>query len=143
MSFDYVLSHTVAIHITATSSTALSSSNKADAATKFTVTDTVAFETKKYLNSAGYDSNIPVWNSLSGSIEFDRKTGSAVQDVISAAFAARAPFYISVITDPGASAGSQGKRYTVYAETDPKEFEGGTILKANIGLKFDGAPVDI
>ncbi|PTL79090.1 hypothetical protein [Vitiosangium sp. GDMCC 1.1324] len=139
----FVISHKVPIHITATADEALSDANKLEAGTKFGVTDTDEFEEEKFLNSPGYSENVPVWSSLSGSIEGKRKTGSATQEVMANAKKTRTPFFIHVISNPTAAAGSKGLRYEVYAESDEKNFEAGTAQSFNYPLKFNGAPVPI
>lgn len=139
----YVLNHSVPIHVTALADDVLDDDNKLQGGTKFNVTDTAVFEETKHLNSGGYSGQVPVWNTLTGSIDGDRITGDASQDVIFDAFKNRTAFYIHVLENPSASAGSKGLRYKAFAETHPREFEAGAKLKFSVPLKFDGAPVAI
>jgi hypothetical protein len=138
-----VIAHKVPIHITAEPETALSEANKVEAATTFSVTDTTEYEEEKFLNSEGYSEHTPVWNALTGNIAGKRRAESATQAVMVAAYKNKTPFYIHVLENPTASAGSKGKRYKVFIESDAKDFEAGTSLTFDFPLKFSGAPVAI
>lgn len=139
----YTITHQVPIHVTATAEEVLAAANKVESATAFSVTDTTEFEELKHLNSDGYSENVAVWSTLSGTISGTRKAGSATQAVMETARKSKTPFFIHVLENPTATAGSKGWRYEVLIESDEKAFEAGTALKFNYPLKFNGAPVAI
>ncbi|HEX5750024.1 MAG TPA: hypothetical protein VFZ09_27590 [Archangium sp.] len=136
-----IIAHKVPIHIHETAEEVLSDANKLEAGSKFSVTRNNVHETDKFLNSDGYDENTIVWTELSGNISGKRRQGSPTQEVMAAASENQTHFYISVVTNPTASAGSKGKRYKVSIESDPNDFEAGTSQAFDYGLKFSGPPV--
>jgi hypothetical protein len=141
---DPVINHKVPIHVTAAADTVLSDANKLEAATAFSVTEEDEFEEEKFLNSDGYSEKTIVWSALTGgSISGSRRPGSVTQEVIETARTSKTPFYIHVLLDPTATAGNQGYRYKAFVQSDPKNFEAGTLLKFDWALEFSGPPVAI
>ncbi|MCY1080299.1 phage tail tube protein [Archangium lansingense] len=141
---DSVISHKVPIHVTADAVTALSDTNKIEAATTFSVTEEEEFEEQRFLNSEGYSEKTIVWSSLTGgALAGTRRPGSVTQEVIETARKNKEPFYMHVILDPTAVAGSQGWRYKAFVQSSPNNFEAGTLLKFEYALEFSGPPVAI
>ncbi|QRK06047.1 hypothetical protein JQX13_38875 [Archangium violaceum] len=138
---NYVITHKVPIHITAEPDEVLADANKLEAGSSFSITDATEFEELKHLNSDGYTENVPVWSNITGTIAGTRKSGSATQAVMETARKAKESFFIHVVENPTAVAGSKGQRYEVFIESDEKNFEAGTTLKFNYPLKFKGGPV--
>ncbi|MFY0567064.1 phage tail tube protein [Archangium lansingense] len=141
---DPLISHKVPIHVTAAPDTVLSDTNKVEAATTFTVTEEEEFEEEKFLNSDGYTERTIVWSTLTGgNLSGTRRPGSASQEVIETARKNKEAFFIHVVLDPAATAGSKGWRYKAFVKSDPKNFEAATLLKFDWALEFSGAPVAI
>lgn len=141
---DSVVNHKVPIHVTAAPDEVLSDANKLEAATTFSVTEEEEVEEEKFLNSDGYSEKTIVWSALTGgALSGSRRPGSATQEVIETARKAKGAFYIHVMLDPTALAGSKGYRYKAFVQSAQSNFEAGTLLKFDYALEFSGAPVAI
>lgn len=135
------LSHLEAIHLTSTSSAALSDSNKLEETSKLTLTSTTETSDRKNLNSDGYTRVSAVWQSGSGSMDGRVIRGSAVQGTILTARAAGVAAYLTVITSPSAGATEEkGRRYAVIFESYEEAHDAGTEVAFTASFKIDGAP---
>jgi hypothetical protein len=140
---DYREAHLDAIHVTATSGTALTSSTKLEALKTFSLCTSTELVEQKHLNSSGWTSNTPTFKSGSGSLAGDVKKGSATQAVLVTADTNRTPFFVHVVEDESAEVGSKGWRYELVIESAEKPYEAGGLVTFSYAVKMNGPPVAI
>lgn len=140
---EHRVAHLDSIHVTATAAEALTAANKIEGLKTFSFTTTTEQTELKHLNSDGWSRHKAVWKSGSGSFAGEVLKGSATQAALEAAEASGAPFFVHVIEDSTATAGSQGKRYEFVIESSEQPREAGVLRTFSYSVKLNGPPVPI
>ncbi|MBN1208084.1 MAG: hypothetical protein JXB05_24685 [Myxococcaceae bacterium] len=141
---DPQLAHSVDIHITATSATALDSTNKLEENTSAAFEFATTVVKRNLLNSDGWEKASATTHAGTGTLEGFVIRGSAAQETMTDAESGGTTAYLHVIHTPAATVGqTKGHYYPVVFESYSENFAGGELVSFSASFTLNGAPVAI
>nr|BDT33766.1 phage tail tube protein [Myxococcus sp. MH1] len=117
--------------------------DRVDGLTDASLSETGDFTETNYLGGSGYKSRVQTLKDTSADLSGHFMEGDAPQSVLRDARDTGGTVYVTFVFDPGAAAGSKGKRIPMVVNSYDEKMTPGGVVEFSCKLLGNGAPVAV